>query len=226
MRRIPTDHANWRTALFAGEITTAVGDVIGEGLARLHSLPVTDAWIADPGGSVRDELRVRPFYEETARHLPRLRDQFGGVIARMQSPDGRRFVHGDASPKNVLIGIDGSIHLVDWEVFHLGDAAFDVGMFGAHLLCKSVADPTRRREFADLMEHLWLSYATNGGAAEQDAVVAHAGGIALARIYGRSPADYLNDDARADIQRIASALLEAPNEVDQLVSAIRRGAVA
>lgn len=224
MRRIPTELANWRTALLAGEIEIQVAEAIGEGLARLHSLPVTDAWIADPGDVLRDELRVRPFYEDTARRLPALRSQFDGVIARLQSSDHLRLVHGDASPKNVLIGVDASVNLVDWEVFHLGDVAFDVGMFGAHILCKSVADPTRRQQFSELMERLCLSYTACGGPAAGDAIVAHAGAIALARIYGRSRSDYLHGRARAGVQRLASGLLEMPSGVDQLISAIRTGA--
>jgi 5-methylthioribose kinase len=45
-------------------------------------------------------------------------------------------VHGDFSPKNLLI-YGNSLMLIDFEVGHYGDPAFDLGFFLSHLTLKA-----------------------------------------------------------------------------------------
>ena len=48
----------------------------------------------------------------------------------------KSLVHGDFSPKNILI-YEGKLILLDHEVFHFGDPAFDVGFALTHFLSKA-----------------------------------------------------------------------------------------
>jgi aminoglycoside phosphotransferase (APT) family kinase protein len=66
-------------------------------------------------------------------------------------------VHGDYSPKNVLIH-GGRLTLLDHEVIHWGDPAFDVGFSLTHLLSKAHHRPARRRDFADAARTHWAIY--------------------------------------------------------------------
>ena len=66
-------------------------------------------------------------------------------------------VHGDYSPKNVLVYQDRLI-LLDHEVIHWGDPAFDVGFALTHLLSKAHHVATLRREFADAANYFWKEY--------------------------------------------------------------------
>ncbi len=50
-------------------------------------------------------------------------------------------VHGDVSPKNILLGPDGPV-LLDAECAWYGDPAFDVAFCVNHLLLKSVKVPS------------------------------------------------------------------------------------
>ncbi len=56
-------------------------------------------------------------------------------------------MHGDYSPKNILIHKDRLV-LLDHEVIHFGDPAFDLGFSMTHFLSKAHHLPAQRREFA------------------------------------------------------------------------------
>ena len=66
-------------------------------------------------------------------------------------------VHGDYSPKNILVR-DGRLVLLDHEVIHFGEPAFDLGFAMAHLLSKAHHLPRFRDEFAEATEIFWSSY--------------------------------------------------------------------
>src|SRR5262249_15074504 len=82
-----------------------------------------------------ESLRVEPYYEYTAAREPDAAVFLAGLVADTRA---RRLapVHGDFSPKNVL-GHAGRLVLLDHEVIHFGDPAFDVGFGLTHLLAKA-----------------------------------------------------------------------------------------
>ena len=66
-------------------------------------------------------------------------------------------VHGDFSPKNVLVHDDRLI-LLDHEVIHWGDPAFDVGFALTHLLSKAHHLPAHRERFTRAARRFWSAY--------------------------------------------------------------------
>ena len=66
----------------------------------------------------------------------------------------RVLVHGDFSPKNILVH-DGRLILLDHEVIHFGDPAFDLGFSMAHLLSKAHYLPDQRARFAEAARLAW-----------------------------------------------------------------------
>ena len=66
-------------------------------------------------------------------------------------------VHGDYSPKNILVH-DGRLILLDHEVIHFGDPAFDLGFSMAHLLSKAHHLPDQRARFAEAARLAWRVY--------------------------------------------------------------------
>ena len=104
-------------------------------------------------------------------------------------------MHGDFTPKNVLV-TGGPPVLLDWEVIHAGDPAFDLGMLTAHLLLKACLIPA-----------LWPARPRPGrayrGPADPARAVRHAGAIMLARLWGKSRVEYLT----AEPVRVAAAAI-------------------
>ena len=124
---------------------------------------------------------------------------------------GRRdytLVHGDYSPKNVLIH-DDRLVLLDHEVIHFGDGAFDLGFSLTHFLSKAHHLHEMRNEFAACATEYWRVYRETIGnvswAADlEPRVVRHTLGCLLARCRGRSPLEYLDEQEH---QRQADAAI-------------------
>jgi len=80
-------------------------------------------------------LKIEPYYEYTSGKKPELKKFFIDLISSTLS-NRHAIVHGGYSPKNILIK-NNNLVLLDHEVMHNGDPAFDVGFALTHFLSKS-----------------------------------------------------------------------------------------
>ena len=103
-----------------------------------------------------ESLRLEPYYAFTATQIPAAAGFLQALIAGTRA---RRLtlVHGDFSPKNILIHRD-SLVLLDHEVIHWGDPAFDLGFSLTHLLSKAHHLPNHRADFANAAREYWQTY--------------------------------------------------------------------
>ena len=137
-------------------------------------------------------------------------------------------VHGDYSPKNILLHNDTFI-LLDYEVIHWGDPAFDVGFAMTHLLSKAHYLSEQCSTFLNSAWVFWKSYArlikefpwSKGLEAR---AVRHTLGCMLARVRGRSPLEYLNDSQRQRQEKIVVELMsQSPLTFNDLTSELEKG---
>jgi 5-methylthioribose kinase len=137
-------------------------------------------------------------------------------------------VHGDYSPKNTLLYRDQLV-LLDFEVIHWGDPAFDLGFGLTHLLSKAHHLPTQRTAFAQAANHYWSTYIAELGAISwgeglEQYAVRHTLACLLARVRGRSPLEYLSEEARNRQAQLVVALMQTPpSTVTELVEEWVRG---
>jgi 5-methylthioribose kinase len=207
----------YKTELLEGRAHGQLAARLGQGLSILHQMTEAPGIDADEGRELFDSLRLDPYYRATARLHPDLSPALLGLVEETCAVPGPSLVHGDFSPKNVLVTPDAPV-LVDWEVVHLGDPAFDVGMLSAHLLLKSVSDRLRTasEQILDALLAFWRAYA---GPADPGRSLRHTGGIMLARLYGKSPVEYLpgaGERARADA--VGRAALSGSRPVGELAA--------
>jgi 5-methylthioribose kinase len=194
----------WKALLLRGEVEPDVAAALGRAMSRLHALTAEGALAG--GEELFEQLRVDPYYRTTARRVPTLAAALGALISASAAA-GRVLVHGDFNPKNVLVG-DGPPVLVDWEIAHAGDPAFDLGMLSAHLLLKACRRSAAIGPYGAALAALWDAYdgPADGGLARR-----HAGAIMAARLHGKSPVDYLHaPEERAAAMDVAVALLVEP----------------
>jgi Ser/Thr protein kinase RdoA (MazF antagonist) len=137
-------------------------------------------------------------------------------------------VHGDYSPKNVLV-YDERLILLDYEVIHFGDPAFDLGFSLTHFLSKAHHLPSHRAAFIEAAALYWQQYLTTLGEVAwldtlEARVVRHTLGCLLARVAGRSPLEYLTP-AQRDQQRLSVVNLMAlsPRTIPALLDQFTRG---
>jgi 5-methylthioribose kinase len=215
MSAAPDGVPTWKSLLLQGELDLRVAESIARMLATIVSKSWRDAESERVFGdqTVFDQLRLDPYYRTTAGRHPDLAPHFDRLMR--ESRDRRvSLVHGDWSPKNFLVSA-GQVMAIDFEVIHFGDPAFDSAFLLNHLLLKSFYRPQDSADFARLAVRFWETYRA-GLPPEcewmERATVAHLGCLLLARIDGKSPAEYISaPELRERIRGFARNLILAPS---------------
>jgi fructosamine-3-kinase len=177
--------------------------------------------------SLFESLRLEPYYVFKAERVPAAAPYLLALVEQTRARHDT-LVHGDFSPKNILVH-DGRLILLDHEVAHVGDPAFDLGFALAHLLSKAHYCSDRRDEFGEAAVQFWTVYrATLGDVPWQQGFdereVAHTLACLLARVDGRSPLEYLEETHRLRQRRVVLSLMAAPpHNIAKLVSAFTQG---
>ena len=225
MSAAPAGAQSWKELLLAGEIDLEIAVQIGRMLASMVRISWKQPrWESEFGDqTVFDQLRIDPYYRSTAVQHPDLAAQFGHL---MRESGARRvsLVHGDWSPKNFLVS-RGAVMAIDFEVIHYGDPAFDSAFLLNHLVLKTFYRPEWGGRLSLAAGRFWDAY-TSGLPAGSDwiesATLQHLGGLLLARIDGKSPAEYLKNPAmRERIRQFArNLMLCPPDTIEQVFQSI------
>lgn len=214
MPAAPPNWRSWKELLLGGTVDPSIASRLGGALAVLHNASTAELdWLDQPEAFVA--LRVDPYHYAVAERLPGLATEVRSVAEEMA--DNRLcFVHGDYSPKNVLVG-DDALWVIDFEVAHLGDPTFDVAFMLHHLLLKAIHRPNGYPQYARCGANFLSAYADSrfSSLASDGYLVRHVACLLLARAIGKSPAEYLDDTARNRVVAIGSrALRERPSTVE------------
>lgn len=216
MRAVPQPHENWKTMLLRGEVRSEHLRQFGQLLGSIHrQARLAERRLAEAFGdrSYFEGLRLEPFYEYTAARVPEAA-RFLRDLADETRTLRHTLVHGDYSPKNILVRPSGLV-LLDHEVIHWGDPMFDVGFALAHLLSKAHHVRSHREALAGAALLFWEHYrfascSCLAGSENEARATRHALGCLLARAAGRSPVDYLSPAARSRQALACASLLERP----------------
>ncbi len=183
----------WKTALLDGDADPSaaarVGAMLGEMHARAARDPRTQDWFGDQELFIQG--RIDPYHRFTARAHPDLAPLIEAEVSRMLR-HRTTLVHGDYSPKNLFVYDDRAL-MLDFEVAHYGDPAFDVAFCLTHLLLKVIHFPTRWADYLRVAEAYWQGYLSVPGLdrdVEQN-TIRELACLMLARIDGKSKEDYI-----------------------------------
>lgn len=205
MTAAPAEGVNWKDALLAGNVDPGVAKQVGALLGRIHQhSSVTDDRIPEEleqfaGQRCFVQLRIDPYHRATAAVHP---DLASAIEIEAQRMLNRRLalVHGDYSPKNVIVAGSGAaaeVFLLDFEVAHLGNPVFDPAFMLNHLTLKAIHQPRLAGEYNAAARAFWSAYLDSAGALAADLArfegetVRQLGVLLLARIDGKSPAEYI-----------------------------------
>ena len=217
MSAIPQPHENWKTILLKGQTQVKYATSFGELLAKIHNAVDDYPSIATEFEDTKffEELRLEPYYSYTASQVPSAE-----TMLRQLIDDTRQrqlaLVHGDYSPKNVLV-YNESLYILDYEVIHFGDPAFDVGFSLTHFLSKAHYLHEHRQAFIEIARVYWQAYyatlSPRLSKSIQAYVVRHTLACLLARVAGRSPLEYLDQAHRQRQQSIVIDLISDNIEI-------------
>jgi tRNA A-37 threonylcarbamoyl transferase component Bud32 len=211
----PQSYPVWKTQLMAGDVAPATAAAVGDVLGALHAASADDTALAEEFATDADfhALRIEPYLLATAAAHPGLSEALH-TLADRTAGTRTALVHGDVSPKNILVGPKGPV-LLDAECAWYGDPAFDLAFCVNHLLLKSLVLPGHRAELLQSGRDLYEAYLRHVDwepkPALQDRAASLLPALLLARVDGKSPVEYLTDDHLKQVTRtVASALLHAP----------------
>lgn len=219
----PGRYRLWKTALRDGEANPAFAAAVAGALVRIHAATAADPAVAGefPTDDIFYDIRLEPYLAATAAAHPDRAGALRGLIAATQGHKCA-LVHGDVSPKNILIGPEGPVFL-DAECAWWGDPAFDLAFCLNHLLLKCLWTPAASAGFLACFAAMVAAYRAGVTWEAADAIEARVAhllpGLLLARVDGKSPAEYITADTqRAHVRRVARGLLAAP--VDRLAAVV------
>jgi aminoglycoside phosphotransferase (APT) family kinase protein len=230
MEAVPQPHDNWKSMLLAGDVRPEHMRQFGQLLGTIHRRSADNssnlAELFDER-TFFESLRLEPYYAYTADQVPAAARFLQRLLFETR-PLRQCLVHGDYSPKNVLVYQDRLI-LLDHEVIHWGDPAFDLGFSLTHLLSKAHHVPHRRADFAQAVGIYWQSYlAALGEVSWRDGLeqraVRHTLGCLLARVRGRSPLEYLSPvESVRQQDAVVNLMREPPESVVALTQSFLAG---
>lgn len=209
----PETHPVWKDELAAGRADPAFAARVGEALSRIHGETAgRDDVARDFANGVQfHALRVDAYLlHSAAKHAdvaPAIRAMAKNLaVARIA------LMHGDVSPKNILVGPDGPLFL-DAETCCYGDPAFDLAFCLNHLLLKGLWHPEHLAAYGQCFSALTEAYfeganwEVRAGLEKRTAGLLSA--LLLARIDGKSPVEYITAEPDKDFVRaIAKTFLK------------------
>ena len=211
----PGEHRLWKELLRRGDAELATARAVGATLGCIHSYSAARPALAArfDTDAIFFDIRLEPYLLATARRHPELAPTLEQLVATTAATK-RALVHGDVSPKNIMIGVDGPVFL-DAECAWWGEPAFDLAFCLNHLLLKCLWTPAATAGFLAAFEALASAYLDavdwEPRAAIERRAAALLPGLLLARVDGKSPVEYIDDDAdRERVRRVAGALLRRP----------------
>jgi len=205
LRRADRSLANWKVELLASRADPSTAISLAEALATWHNATAGQPELTEQfGNKAFAVLRIDPFYRAAAERHQMLAERIESLADELMAAR-ICLVHGDFSPKNVLAQ-GAQISVLDWEVAHVGDPVFDLAFLETHLLLKAIHRPASGPDYRRLAEVFADTYATHLRhqlQSDPGRLAAHTACLLLARVDGKSPADYLTDQERGRARNLA-----------------------
>jgi aminoglycoside phosphotransferase (APT) family kinase protein len=207
---------NWKQLLLNGRYEPDYAEQAGNTLGVIHQTSLGDEAARECFDSTGNfhQLRSEPYLITTGSRHPDLTAMFEAEVTRLESTR-ECLVHGDYSPKNILIS-ESRLVVLDCEVAWYGDPAFDLAFLLTHLHLKALRRPAASSVLATMARKAVASYLAARALDEHDSTKFIQRTcrlllmILLARIDGKSPVEYISDPSSKEWVRqfTARALLK------------------
>lgn len=211
----------WKSLLLEGIVRTDSAQAVAAILARLQAASAGDGQTASRfrTGDTFYALRIEPYLLEAGRRNPSVAAELNALAQETLAAD-IALVHGDVSPKNILLGPQGPVFL-DAETAWYGDPAFDAAFCLNHLLLKCLARPAFQDRylacFAAFKDTYLSEVSWESGRETERRTARLLPALLLARVDGKSPVEYLSKGGQSLVRDFARPLIaEPPRDLDQL----------
>jgi 5-methylthioribose kinase len=224
----PEKYENWKQMLARAIVHPETAADIGTRLARIHSVTAQSKTLSCEFATdaIFHAIRIEPYLLATARAHPQIAAKLNALAERTEKTK-LALVHGDVSPKNILIGPAAPV-FIDAECAWFGDPAFDLCFCLNHLLLKCLMVPTSTGEFLNAFRFTSRAYLTEMQWEDpqefQERAASLLPALLLARVDGKSPVEYVTTDQQRNlIRQISSELLEkSPKQLSHIADSWSR----
>jgi aminoglycoside phosphotransferase (APT) family kinase protein len=213
----------WKERLRRGEADPQFAARVGRTLAAIHEATAGRPEVARQFATdaIFHAIRLEPYLVFTGRVHGQWRERMDFLASRTATTRVC-LVHGDVSPKNILVAPHGPVFL-DAECAWYGDPAFDLAFCLNHLLLKCLWVPAARARFIECFDALSASYLQSvsfQGVEERTASLLPA--LLLARVDGKSPVEYLTPENEETVRAVAGELLPGASTLEEVRRAWQR----
>jgi aminoglycoside phosphotransferase (APT) family kinase protein len=213
----------WKERLREGHADPQFASRVGCTLAAIHQASAGRPELARQFATdaIFHAIRLEPYLLFTGRARPQWRERMDFLASRTANTRVC-LVHGDVSPKNILVAPRGPVFL-DAECAWYGDPAFDLAFCLNHLLLKCLWVPQARVRFMDCFDALseaYLRTVSFEGVEQRTASLLPA--LLLARVDGKSPVEYLTAKDKERVRAVAGELLPGASTLEEVRRAWRR----
>ncbi len=216
--------SDWKQQLLGGQAAPIHAQRAGDILGKLHAASWGDPVARKQFSTLANfhALRIEPYLLTTASRVPAARDFLTGEAERLAGTC-LALVHGDYSPKNLLVSPERLV-VLDAEVAWYGDPAFDTAFLLNHLHLKALVHYADAGPFLALIPAFWGAYIAALGSqftpGLERTTVRLLLGLMLARIHGKSPAEYLSrEDGEYITQFTLRHMLLPPSTLAEFTAA-------
>lgn len=229
MAYLPPDQVdNWKEALLQASPPRGEAAAVGAVLGQIHAASSSPAFdrTAFENGDDFHALRIEPYLLFTASRHAAVSEHLDRLANGLYEAD-QVLIHGDVSPKNILLRAGRPV-ILDAECATMGDPAFDVAFCLNHLLLKAVHLPQIRTALLAAVGEFWATYKLQVGWEAEEAlgarVCALLPALMLARIDGKSPVEYLNDVTRECVRSLSLSMIrQPPADLSTLIGRVQAG---
>lgn len=206
MEYLGAGFANWKQLLLAGHCEVDQAIQAAELISKIHRTSTGDPRAIaefDTTPNFR-QLRIEPYLLTTGQRHPEWQFLFEAEATRLATTR-EGLVHGDFSPKNILISGDRMV-LLDCEVAWYGDPAFDCAFLLNHFFLKALYHAPQISGFDRMVSAFWQQYHSPQLTERVGRLLLL---LMLARVDGKSPVEYLTVAQQEFIRRFVIAQLSA-----------------
>lgn len=210
--------SNWKSLLLAGEIQPAHARRAGEILGRIHAATTNNPEVKRDFDTMEffTQLRIDAYLRATAEKQEPIVAAAIRAEADRLSQHHECLVHGDFSPKNMLVSKDRFV-VLDCETACFGDPAFDLSFVLNHLFLKALYHSAQQPEVLAKLDESASSLRSAYAEAHPTASKAVESRTArllpmllLARVDGKSPVEYLAPAQQDHIRAFAPGVILNP----------------
>ena len=190
----------WKKRLLEKSVSLKDGKRIGKLLGEIHKFfykkkKYKKIFLND---KTFYDIRIEPYLVFTSKFYPEFSEHYKTTINFLKK-NKSTVIHGDFSPKNILLGKNYPV-ILDAETACWGNPAFDLAFLNNHIILKSMLNKEIFKSYLKLGKNILATYMANFPIVNNKKFIKNfiilQALLILARVDGKSPVEYFKNNTK------------------------------